>query len=90
MILDAVKVLTHGDCRNFISVDVAKGLCRRTNEMVAINAASCDAYQQLPKCKFCSQYAAAAEGMGVCNAEKDAPWAYPEMIAVTCEMFDAR
>jgi len=83
------NTLTHGDCRNYVQVDVAKGICRRTNEMVLINGASCDAYVQLPKCKFCSNFAGSAEGLGACKAEKDEPWAYPEMIAVTCEWFNA-
>ncbi len=89
MILENVKVtiLTHGDCRNYVSVDVAKGICRRSNDVVLINAASCDAYEQLPKCKFCLRFANVVDGMGVCTAEKSEPWAYAEMIAVTCEMF---
>ncbi len=92
MILEDVQVtvLTHGDCRNFVSVDVAKGFCRRTNEMVAINAPSCDAYERLPKCKFCSKYAGTAEGMGTCQGDASGSWAYPEMIAVTCEMYQGK
>lgn len=91
MILEDVKVtvLTHGDCRNYVQMDVAKGICRRTNDVVLINAPSCEAYEQLPKCKFCSQYAGSGEGMGTCTADKDQPWAYPEMIAVTCKTFRA-
>ncbi len=87
MILEDVKVLAHDDCRNYVSLDVAKGICRRTNEVVLIGVASCDAYQQLPKCKFCSKFVGSAEGMGACTAEKDEPWAYGEMIAVTCDWF---
>ncbi len=81
--------LHHSDCRNFCSVDVAKGICRRSGEMVLVDGPACDAYQQLPKCKFCSNFAGSAEGLGACKAEKDEPWAYPEMIAVTCEWFNA-
>ncbi len=89
MIPEDVKepVLTHGDCRNYVSMDVAKGICRRTSDVVPINAASCDAYEQLPKCKFCSRFAEGVEGDGACTAEQGEPWAYAEMIAVTCEMF---
>lgn len=82
-----VQVLQHNDCRNFCSMDVAKGICRRTQEMVLIDSESCSCYVQLPKCKFCANYAAVDEGAGTCTAEADHPWAYPEMIAVTCEMF---
>jgi 4-hydroxyphenylacetate decarboxylase small subunit len=80
--------LHHNDCRNFCNVDVAKGICRRTGQMVMVDGLACDAYQQLPKCKFCSNFADGAEGLGACKAEKNEPWAYPAMIAVTCEWFE--
>lgn len=80
--------LRHCDCRNFCSMDVAKGICRRLQEVVSIDDAACPEYVQLPKCKFCAHFAAGEqEGIGTCNAEAGSPWAYPEMIAVTCEMF---
>jgi 4-hydroxyphenylacetate decarboxylase small subunit len=82
-------VLQHADCRNYCSLDVAKGLCRRTQEMVLFDADSCGCFTQLPKCKYCVHYAASGDNIGICRADKDQPWAYPEMIAVTCEMFQA-
>jgi 4-hydroxyphenylacetate decarboxylase small subunit len=82
-------VLHHSDCRNFCTLDVAKGLCRRTNELVQVDADSCTCFLELPKCKFCANYAATEDNLGICKAEKDEPWAYPEMIAVTCELFAA-
>ena len=81
------KVLQHNDCRNFCSMDVAKGICRRSQEMVLIDSQACSCFVQMPKCKFCANYDATDESTGVCKAEKSEPWAYPEMIAVTCEMF---
>ena len=83
------KVLQHNDCRNFCSMDVAKGICRRTQETVLIDSTACPCFVTLPKCKFCANYAASDESTGVCTAEAGQPWAYPEMIAVTCEMFKA-
>lgn len=81
-------VLQHKDCRNFCSMDVAKGICRRMDEKVMIDGEACSEYVQLPKCKFCANYASSEDdGIGACNAEAGRPWAYPEMIAVTCEMF---
>jgi 4-hydroxyphenylacetate decarboxylase small subunit len=83
-----INVLQHKDCRNFCSMDVAKGICRRTQDIVQIDGQACADYAQLPKCKFCANYTASdKEGMGTCNAESDHPWAYPEMIAITCENF---
>ena len=80
-------VLQHNDCRNFCTVDVAKGICRRTDELVLIDSEACKSYIRLPKCKFCANFVATGEQMGICKAEKTEPWAYPEMIAVTCEMY---
>lgn len=82
-------VLQHNDCRNFCSVDVAKGICRRTKDMVLIDSDACTYFVQLPKCKFCANYAGNGDGTGVCKAETGEPWAYQEMIAVSCEMFKA-
>lgn len=80
--------LRHCDCRNFCNMDVAKGICRRLQEVVLIDEAACPEYAQLPKCKFCANFGAGEqEGIGTCNADASRPWAYPEMIAVTCEMF---
>jgi 4-hydroxyphenylacetate decarboxylase small subunit len=84
----AINVLQHCDCQNFCSIDVAKGLCRRTGERVLVDGAACDCYVQLPKCKFCAHYAPGEQaGLGICGAEPDLPWAYPEMMAVTCALF---
>ena len=82
------RLLQHNDGRNFCSMDVVKGICRRTGDTVLIDSEACDSYVQLPKCKFCASFTASEqEGIGTCNAEASRPWAYPEMIAVTCEWF---
>ncbi len=82
------KVLQCNDCRNFFSLDVAKGICRLTQDVVLTDSKTCTDYVQLPKCKFCTYFSTGhQEGIGMCNAEADHPWAYPEMIAVTCAMF---
>lgn len=82
------NVLRCNDCRNFCSLDVAKGICRLTQDAILIDSAVCSEYVQLPKCKFCAFFSASDQaGIGTCNAEASHPWAYPEMIAVTCEMF---
>ena len=40
-------------------------MCRRTNDIVLMDAAACDSYQQLPKCKFCANYSAGGEGLNL-------------------------
>ncbi len=87
MIEEKVLVLHHNDCRNFCNMDVAKGICRRTGEMVLIDTNTCQCFKKLPKCKFCANFQETEEGLGVCKADDAGSWAYPEMIAVTCEMF---
>ncbi len=82
------KVLRCDDCRNYCSLDVAKGICRQTQEIILIDSYICSEYVQLPKCRFCIYFSPGdQEGIGTCTAEASHPWAYPEMIAVTCEMF---
>jgi 4-hydroxyphenylacetate decarboxylase small subunit len=83
--MDACK---HNDCWNFVTVDVAKGICRRRGELVAIDTPVCKNFRPLPKCKNCAHFAPGSEeGIGVCGAELHKPWTYPELIAVTCEMY---
>lgn len=85
MSTDASK---HNDCWNFVTVDVAKGICRRRNELVAIDTPTCEKFVPLPKCKNCAHFEPGTEtGIGNCAAERHKPWTYPELIAVTCEMY---
>jgi 4-hydroxyphenylacetate decarboxylase small subunit len=80
----------HCDCRNYAPVDVVKGICHRTKDMILGDENQCAHYVQLSKCKFCGNFTAATEDfMGTCNAEASKPWTYPDLIAVTCESFKA-
>ena len=83
--------LKHTDCRNYAPVDVAKGICHRTKELVLADTDHCEHFTQLQKCKFCSHYTAARaeEFIGTCGAIPQKPWTYPDLITVTCEMFKA-
>jgi len=89
-----VEGLKHSDCRNFISVDVAKGICGMRNEKVIIDTAVCDKFEAMPKCKNCACFTKDSdcdEGFGVCKADdKKEPWAFEELPAVTCEMYRAK
>ncbi len=78
----------HNDCRNFVTVDVSKGICRRTGEMIVLDSDTCEHFSELPKCKNCAAFARnGADEMGTCQADKRQPWTYPELIAVTCGMY---
>jgi 4-hydroxyphenylacetate decarboxylase small subunit len=78
----------HCDCRNYAPVDVVKGICHRTKELVMGDDAQCDQFALLSKCRFCSHFTAAKEEfMGTCGAEPARPWTYPDLVTVTCSSF---
>ncbi len=83
----------HRDCRQFAPVDVAKGICHRTGNMVHGDDESCSDFDRLPKCRWCARFTPdsdpkAAE-LGSCQATKPAFMAYADMAAVTCDDFQA-
>ena len=49
-------VMKHMDCRNFAAVDVAKGICHRTKELVLADAEHCEHFVATQKCKFCDHF----------------------------------
>ena len=83
----------HRDCRNFAPVDVSKGICHRTKEMVAGDVDSCEHFDRKPKCRDCQSFKAEKDRveLGVCLASTHEPkfLAFPDMVAVTCESFRA-
>jgi 4-hydroxyphenylacetate decarboxylase small subunit len=80
----------HCDCRNYAPVDVVKGICHRTKDVILGDEMQCEHYVQLNKCKHCGHFTASAEEfMGICNADPAKPWTYPDLITVTCEAFKA-
>jgi len=81
---------TYKNSLNFVPVDVAKGLDRNTGLMV--NADDIDPnYERTPKCMHCKNFKCDEEkiSLGICSqSEADQEWvAYPDMCAVTCEMY---
>lgn len=86
-----MELMHHRDCRNFAAVDVAKGICHRTKNMVPADGDQCEECVATPKCKGCRNFTADAKRveLGVCEASTATPkfFAYPDMVALTCEMF---
>jgi len=78
----------HRDCRNHAPLDVTKGLCHRTKELVPADAEACSACDLLPRCGNCRSFQRSADvaEMGLCLASTHEPkfFAYPDMVAVTC------
>lgn len=84
--------LEYRDTVEFIPVDADKGIDRLTGEFVQADDVAPDGYNQLAKCKFCKNYTATEENMGVCEASKQEPkfFAYGDMTAVSCMGFCAK
>jgi 4-hydroxyphenylacetate decarboxylase small subunit len=80
-------VMQHMDCRNFAAVDVAKGICHRTKELVLADAEHCEHFVATQKCKFCDHFVAGDQYLGTCKAVSSKPMTYPDLITVTCKMF---
>ncbi len=79
----------HTDCRNFAALDVAKGICHRSTEMVAADAEHCEHFVATQKCKFCRHFVVTGQYLGTCNAAPTPVMTYPDLITVTCEDFSA-
>ena len=77
----------HMDCRNYAAVDVAKGICHRTKELVLADGEHCEHFMATQKCKFCQHFVATAQYLGICDAVPSKPMTYPDLIALTCENF---
>jgi 4-hydroxyphenylacetate decarboxylase small subunit len=81
------------DSRNYVAVDVAKGIDLRTKEIVSADQIDPN-FEPMPKCKRCKHFVPHAEKIeiGVCEASMNNPKfvAYPEMVAVTCAMFEEK
>jgi 4-hydroxyphenylacetate decarboxylase small subunit len=76
------------DCRNYASVDVAKGICHVRKQLVMADGKACTLFERLPKCKHCAKYLPVErEYLGTCAASPDRPMTYPDLIGVTCEWF---
>lgn len=83
---------SHRDCRNFAPVDVAKGICHISKNMIEADGACCDNYVRLAKCKYCKRFASdpGKIELGICEASMNSPKfvAYPDMVAITCEFYE--
>ncbi len=79
--------LGHMDCRNYAAVDVAKGICHRSKELVPADADHCEHFSATQKCKFCIHFVSGEQHLGTCYGTPKKPITYPELITVTCTDF---
>lgn len=84
-----MKYLLYRDTRNYVPIDVIKGIDHITGKIVMADTEAPESYEAMPKCINCQNFKAAVEQMGICEASVMDPkfFAYPDMIAVTCEMY---
>ena len=81
----------HRDCCNFASVDVIKGICHLSKEMVLADSDNCINFEMLPKCAHCRNFSQSdQEYLGICEVSPMKFMTYPDLIALTCENFEWR
>jgi 4-hydroxyphenylacetate decarboxylase small subunit len=76
---------THKDCKNYLAVDVFKGICKVDKININADDESCEKFSQIEKCRYCLNYSSTDEFLGRCMQKADA---YPDMIAKTCDIFE--
>jgi hypothetical protein len=80
-----MKKQYHFDCEAYRAVDVFKGICSRTEEIVPADGEVCEEFKPVKKCRLCKHYRATGDHLGVC---KDEFIAYPDLLAKTCPDFE--
>lgn len=74
------------NCKYYLSVDVFRGICKLSKETVLPDKEATANFEKNQKCKFCANFSCSEnnEFLGKCMMNYDA---YPDMTAVTCELF---
>ena len=87
-----MEKLLYRDTRNYVPVDVTKGIDHLTGETVLADKEAPAGYEVMPKCKNCVNFKEDGEQMGICEGSMSDPkfFAYPDMVATTCEMYKAK
>jgi 4-hydroxyphenylacetate decarboxylase small subunit len=76
--------LTYRDTRDYVAIDVDKGIDHRTGQLVHADAVAPEGYAVLPKCKHCKHYLQDEGAVGNCMADEQEFIAYGDMAAITC------
>lgn len=76
--------MTHRDCKYYLTVDVFKGICKRTKEHILADGEACEEFEKLPRCRHCQHFESSDFQLGICKGKYTA---YPEMNATTCAGF---
>lgn len=81
--------LLYRDTRNYVPIDVTKGIDHLTGKIVLADVEAPKGYEVMPKCKNCVNFKSDGEQMGICEASMNDPkfFTYPDLVAVTCGMY---
>jgi 4-hydroxyphenylacetate decarboxylase small subunit len=81
------RLITHADCDNFVPLDVAKGICRLSDEVVLIDSEVCGNFEQIPKCRDCKFFRIDEAELGTCTGREKQYWADGNYRAQLCREF---
>jgi len=75
--------------RNYIPIDVAKGIDMTTGERVSADTEDPN-YERLPKCAYCKNFSIREDkiGLGTCKINDKQFLCYPDLVAVTCNGYE--
>lgn len=80
--------MKHSDCVNFSTIDVAKGICRVTNQIIFTDTEVCKNFNELSKCRNCLNFKNPdKDNIGTCAGFKKETWTFADLNAVTCECY---
>ena len=79
--------MKHYDCKYYLNTDVYKGICKRDKSNINADDNACEKFENAQKCKYCSNFLSTDNELGTCMSKYDA---YPEMNAITCNVFNSK
>lgn len=84
-----ITSITHADCDNFVSLDVAKGICRLSDQIILIDSEVCSNFDQIPKCRNCKFFSNDdTEELGICSGREKQYWVDGNYRAQLCGEFE--
>ena len=81
----------HSECENFCAIDVAKGICRLSGEIVLIDTGSCAEFTAAPQCGSCAKFTlSGTDEMGICSGYGKEYWTAAKNRAAVCDGYVER
>ncbi|SFB31975.1 4-hydroxyphenylacetate decarboxylase small subunit [Acetitomaculum ruminis DSM 5522] len=81
-------IINHSDCENFAAIDVDKGICRLSGQLIKTDGDVCEKFEQIPKCRNCIYFKnEQSDGIGSCTGLKKEYWIDGNYKASLCEAY---